>query len=381
MSEGSDTRTRIPTGLLEGVVRAEAAARTLGDVLPVILYVEVDDPEGTDLFTSPQIEQVLGPAEGGDLGELRRSRIHPDDLERVARERRRARELGRPIRTEYRLLASDGREVWIRDIADPVADTEGRTLYWRGVLADVTERRQAMERLRASETLRWQTLEERRSLVARMEAALDDERRRIAADLHDDSIQVISAADLQLQALLTIADDPDLGGGLRDVHETLMLAVDRLRNLLVELRPPAMSPEGLEVALRTYLEEFRFPVTWTVEAELAEEPPADVGAIVFRIAQEALTNAGKHAEASRLDVRVGDADRGILLRVADDGRGFDARGPERSEPGHIGLLSMVERAELAGGWCRITSTPGHGTVVEAWLPLRPPAVEVSQPGG
>jgi PAS domain S-box-containing protein len=388
VSEGADTRIEIPAGLIEGVVRAEAASRTLGDVLPVALYVEANDPEGTVVFTSPQIDRILGEPEEveGDETEprtvdLRRSRIHPEDRERVARERRRSREVSKPFTSEYRLVGADGRDVWVRDHAVPVSDASGRPLYWRGVVADVTERRQAMDRLRASETLRWETLEGRRALLARVEGAQDEERRRIAADLHDDSIQVISAADLQLQALLTIVEDEDLRHGLREVHEILKSGVDGLRNLLVELRPPSLSEEGLEVALRTYLEELRYPVAWTLQVDLSEEPPADLGAIVFRIAQEAVTNAGKHADASRLDVRLADADGGIVLRVSDDGRGFDARGTDRSVPGHIGLPSMVERAELAGGWCRITSTPGHGTVVEAWMPVRPTDADASGPPG
>ncbi|HEX9124482.1 MAG TPA: PAS domain-containing protein [Actinomycetota bacterium] len=374
------TRTRIPPGLIEAVVRAEAAARSIGDVLPAVLYVDSNDGDGTNLFTSSQVERVLGypVARWREEPALRRSRLHPDDRDRVNRERRRSRELGRPFRSEYRLLAADGREVWILDEAVPVSDGRGGTLFWRGVMVDVTERKQAQERLRASEALRWQNLEERRSLLARLEEAQEEERRRIAADLHDDSIQVISAADLQLQALLGAADDPDLRRGIGEVHETLKLAVDRLRHLLFELRPVTLDQEGLAAALRAYLEDLRFPVAWTLDVELTEEPPPDLGAIVFRIAQEAVTNAGKHADAGRLEVRLAGPDGGIGLRVADDGRGFDPGDPEHPTPGHIGLPTMVERAELAGGWCRVTSTPGTGTVVEAWIPFRPSAVEVGE---
>ena len=90
---------------------------------------------------------------------------------------------------------------------------------------------------------------------------------------------------------------------------------------------------------------------------------------MFRIAQEAIANARKHAEASAISVSLIDERGGISLTVADDGRGFDVTTPGSRERGHIGLLTMVERAELAGGRCSVDSKPGAGTTVSVWLPV------------
>ena len=102
---------------------------------------------------------------------------------------------------------------------------------------------------------------------------------------------------------------------------------------------------------------------------LTAEPPSEVRATLFRIAQEALTNAHRHATASSISVSLSEGEGGVALVVADDGKGFDVRSIGAPEPGHIGLPTMIERAELAGGRCSVESEPGRGTTVSVWLPL------------
>lgn len=209
---------------------------------------------------------------------------------------------------------------------------------------------------------------QRRSILARLEEAQEEERRRIAADLHDDSIQVITAADLRLAALDRMLEDPALKREVAEIHKTLQLAVDRLRKLLFELLPPAFDREGLSTALETYIAHREPDLAFGVKDELDGEPPEEVRRTLFRMGQEAINNALKHAGAARLDVVLSSQDGGIRLLVADDGHGFDIDELGKPAPGHIGLPTMVERAALAGGWCRIDSMPGGGTTVEAWLP-------------
>jgi signal transduction histidine kinase len=210
-----------------------------------------------------------------------------------------------------------------------------------------------------------------RSILVRLEEAQEEERRRIAADLHDDSIQVITAADLRLAALDRMLEDPALKSEVAEIHQTLQLAVDRLRKLLFELLPPPFDREGLSTALETYVAHREPGVEFNVKDELDGEPPEEIRRTLFRMGQEAINNALKHAGATRIDVVLSSRDGGIGLLVADDGRGFDIQGLGRPALGHIGLPTMVERASLAGGWCTIDSTPGGGTTVQAWLPTAP----------
>jgi signal transduction histidine kinase len=105
-----------------------------------------------------------------------------------------------------------------------------------------------------------------------------------------------------------------------------------------------------------------------VEAILEVEPVPEVRATLFRIAQEAITNARKHAHATHLSLVLTSEDDGFSLLVSDDGKGFEVADLADAQPGHIGVPTMIERAELAGGWCRLRSAPGDGTTVECWLP-------------
>jgi signal transduction histidine kinase len=111
-----------------------------------------------------------------------------------------------------------------------------------------------------------------------------------------------------------------------------------------------------------------------IEDTMALEPPSELRAILFRIAQEAIGNARKHASATTIHVSIAGHEGGIMLVVIDDGQGFDVGVIESPEPGHIGLPTMIERARLAGGRCEIESEPGGGTSVTAWLPLAEPSL-------
>ena len=143
-----------------------------------------------------------------------------------------------------------------------------------------------------------------------------------------------------------------------------------LRGLLFELDPPVLRREGLAAALAEQLDLIRRQTGAEVrlESTMTTDPPFETAAIAYRIAQEALVNARKHARATLLTVQVDGDEEGLRVCVADDGCGFEIK-PEQL--GHLGLVSMRERAETAAGWWQVDSAPGSGTMVEFFLPLRP----------
>ena len=154
-------------------------------------------------------------------------------------------------------------------------------------------------------------------------------------------------------------------------RETLGEANRRLRRLLFELRPPALDEAGLAPALELFLSDafHHDGFDWRVDNRLEIEPAPESRAVLYRVALEALTNVRKHAHASSVDVLLERRGVGVAVKVTDDGDGFDVPSPDAaSRAGHIGLLSMRERAEAAGGRFALTSAPGEGTTVDFWMP-------------
>jgi signal transduction histidine kinase len=212
---------------------------------------------------------------------------------------------------------------------------------------------------------------EQAALLAEIVAVEEETRRRIAADIHDDTAQAVAAAGLRIDALVGELDDAEAREAGTNARQALAEANRRLRRLLFELRPPALDEAGLAAALELYLTDgfSHDGCDWRVDDRLDTEPSPEVRAILYRVALEALTNVRKHASASRVEVELERRGVGVAVRIRDNGRGFDLPAPDApANPGHIGILSMRERAEAAGGRFVLASEPGDGTTVDFWMP-------------
>jgi signal transduction histidine kinase len=239
-----------------------------------------------------------------------------------------------------------------------------------GRAVDLERQLEEMERGRA----------EQRHLLTQVTLAQEQERQRIALDIHDDSVQVMTTAAVRLGILRSRLGDGELGELTAEVETIVRGAVQRLRHLMFELIPPALDREGLTAALALYLNRLQKEsgVTFRLESQLEGQPPAEARAILYRIAQEAVTNVVKHARATSVMVSMDHLDGGYIVRVGDDGVGFSMDDVESRLPLHLGLTAMRQRAEMAGGWCRISSQAGSGTSVEAWVP-GPPIIVLGEP--
>jgi len=239
--------------------------------------------------------------------------------------------------------------------------------------ATLQERRNEAERAKAELQMSLEVLratdDERKRLVIHLTQAQEQERGRIASDIHDDSIQAMTAVGIRLEALRRRLTEPEQLRVLEQLEETVVLSIARLRHLLFELRPPVLDREGLVPALRVYLDEMgrESGFAYDIDNRLMVEPSEDTRRILYRIIQEAVTNIRKHARARRVTVVLKEEERGFLVRVQDNGVGFSTLDKEQ-EPGHLGFTAMRERAELAGGWWRVASDPSRGTRVDFWLP-------------
>jgi PAS domain S-box-containing protein len=249
-------------------------------------------------------------------------------------------------------------------------------------IRDITEAQRAQFALERSLELLEGTDRDRQALLSRLVYVQEEERRRIAADIHDDTIQVITAASLRLQQLRRRLRDPQELQVMDKLEETLKRSLSRLRQLIFDLRPSSLEHGNLAAALRSLLEQVRAETgtEYRLEDRLVAKPPVETMALIYRIAQEALMNVRKHAQAKTVRVQLLGLDDGCLVRIVDDGVGYSPLEVE-SRPGHLGLALIQERAQIAGGWCRIESAPGSGTTVEFWVPLGEPRTPASEPGG
>jgi len=206
-------------------------------------------------------------------------------------------------------------------------------------------------------------------VVGRLLYMQEEERRRLAAEIHDDTIQTISAAYMRLQLLGRRLTSPADRESCESLERMLKLVVQRLRRLTFELRPLALDDTTLASALDDYLGqvEFEAHVRFHLVDGLATEPCEQSRLVLYRAAQEALTNVAKHAAASTVIVALSEDAGGYTLRIEDDGRGF--RTAASGQRG-LGLRFVRERAEAIGGSCRVESSPGRGTNVEVWVPRR-----------
>ena len=212
--------------------------------------------------------------------------------------------------------------------------------------------------------------------LARLVAMQEDERLRIASSIHDDTIQALTAASLRMQQLRRHLTEPSQIELLTRLEEALRESMARLRRLMFDLRPAALDQAGFEAALWELLERTRKEsnLQYTLEGHLTTEPAGSAKTALYRVAQEALANVQKHAAATEVRVELTEEGAGCRVSIVDNGRGFghSAAGPDSE---HTGLVSMRERAEIAGGWCKVRSHAAGGTAVEFWVPFHAAAVE------
>ncbi len=216
-----------------------------------------------------------------------------------------------------------------------------------------------------------QTLRELSNQVVR---AQEEERRRISRELHDDTAQLLFAQILQV-SVLKESDDPDVRAMAETLESSAVEALEGVRRLALELRPPELDDLGLDAALTELVKRFEAQSGVRSELQIKGQSPeitGDTELILYRIVQESLTNISKHAQARHAWVSLTKDPLSLIVGVRDDGNGFEVERPQGEEGGAVklGLFGMQERAALIGGTLRIRSTPGAGTEITAIVPVR-----------
>jgi PAS domain S-box-containing protein len=332
--------------------------RVLDSIAEAICVI---DTNGVVTFANRAAAEELGVGGESLVGQPLISRLDGEDCAakmaallhdtRGGRGRTRVRDSDRTLEYACATLQADG-------------EIEGAVVTFR----DVTDRHEQERRLQATLDDLDVSHQERGALLEALVSAQELERKTIAGEVHDDSVQVMGAVGLALDGLLRRTTDETEAERLTELREVVQGATSRLRNLLFTLSPPALATgvaNAIDAYARRLAEDHGLDVQ--VTGVLSQEPPMTTRLVLYRIAQEALTNAARHAQASRIDVTLLDVRRGLLMTIADDGIGI----PEHAggAAGHVGLSSMRHRAEIAGGRCRVEANdPDPGTTVTVLLP-------------
>ena len=215
-------------------------------------------------------------------------------------------------------------------------------------------------------------------LARHMQSAREDERARLARELHDELGALLTSAKLDAARLKRGLGEmaPEIAERLRHLNATIDQGIALKRDIIENLRPSSLSNLGLVAALEIQAREFAKRADLAVNTELQEVSLSDGAQITaYRLVQESLTNVAKYADASQVTVTLQPKGEEAYLAVQDDGRGFDVRQVARETHG---LRGMRFRVEAAGGRMAIESAPGQGTTIRAWLPVRAPEKAAAQ---
>jgi PAS domain S-box-containing protein len=343
----------------EALAQTEALFRVLFEKAGIgILLI---DPKGRILRSNPAFSRMVG-YDQNELAQINYIDLnHPNDrrvgqelFQDLAEGKRDLYTLERPYRHK------DGNYVWGRVTGSRIIDQEQTTRFIVAMIEDITNRKYIEQEL----------IEMRRRLMHSRE----NERLRLAQELHDSPLQDIIGLSFQVQGLLEDLDDSSAKQELHDMQNTLQLVIGKMRTIAGELRPPALAPFGLYKAIQSHIENFqKFTPSLQVHLQLAHDDqllPEDTRLALFRIYQESLNNIVRHSKANHVWIRLILEEERVILEVEDDGQGFElpARWIQLAREGHLGLIGARERTEAVGGRFEVLSSPDEGTFVRAIVP-------------
>jgi two-component system sensor histidine kinase UhpB len=294
--------------------------------------------------------------------------IYPDDRELVNESIARSVEAGVEYALEHRVQWSDGTVRWVACKGD-VLRNQGIAQRMLGTVQDVTDRKQGEAELQS-------VLRQLRTLSGRLEVIREEERGRIARELHDEFGVGLTCLKIDLSRLTTlIRGTVGLEKGrlinekIRAMTEFIDTTIGGVQRIVSELRPAILDDLGLVAAIEWQAQDFQRRTGIICTSDMKDEPvqvDRDRATVIFRICQEALTNVARHAGASTVAIRLEQRDDSVTLVVEDNGQGIEAR--KIADLQSLGLLGMRERAELLGGTVTIVGCSGKGTIVTLRLP-------------
>jgi len=313
---------------------------------------------GVNIWT-PELEAMYGllPGGFGNTEAAFENLVHPDDRGRVIEWVEEALKTGRPNMGEWRVVWPDGSVHWIAGRWQAFMNQSGATVRMIGVNIDVTDQKRAQEEIS--------------SMTRQLVEAQEQERARIARELHDDINQRVALLAIELDQLRNKRDDLPSEVRIR-MNELRLLAADistDLHALSHELHSSKLDYLGVVRAMTSWCKEFekRHKMEIDFKSQNVPKLSQETSICLFRVLQEAVHNAAKHSGAKRIEVHLAENSGEIHLNVSDSGKGFDIKAARRRRG--LGLTSMQERVRLVGGTIAIESKPTGGTTIHVRVPL------------
>jgi PAS domain S-box-containing protein len=302
--------------------------------------------------------------------------VHPDDVDRIKTDWMQSVQSGGSYEAEYRLRSKEGTYRWFRSRAVPIRDLDGKIIKWYGTCSDIHDSKLLEQSIRDNaaelEKMVDRRTDELRRLSIRLMTMQDQERRRLARDLHDGLGQELAVAKMILDKVLLQKPVQFPEEAWVQASNIVDSAIQQVRTMSHLLHPPLLDEVGLLSALSWFVDGLtkRSGIETSLDVQPRDFPrlPAEVETAVFRIVQEALTNVFRHSEASKVWITLTQKDGMIVVAVRDDGKGIGKRIVElQPDSVGVGIGGMKQRASEFGGQLRLTNAH-PGTLVELMIP-------------
>jgi two-component system sensor histidine kinase UhpB len=320
------------------------------------------------VYLSPHFKEILGyePNELPNDSQAVTDATHPDDIERVKTALTAHLEQKRPYDIEYRILTKSGEYRWINARGQALWNPSGEAYRMVGWIIDVTERRLADKALRESR-------EELKRLSANIQRAREEEKTRIARELHDDLGQQLAALKIECARndnRVEGVDSLEPGGNISNIYALIDQLVVSVRRIATDLRPAMLDDLGLLPAIEWFVERFSSRHGILVVQHIDAEDIGfnyDSATAVFRIVQEALTNVARHSGATKVTLEIARREENCIVRIVDNGRGCPS--DARPAPNSFGLVGIRERVSALRGKLKVQTAPDQGFAITISLPL------------
>lgn len=330
--------------------------------------IAITDMAGNMVMCNAAYSGITGYSQEELVDHVSSSLIYPDDqAENLELVRQLCEGSRASFEIENRYITKSGDPIWVRKHVSLLRNDQEAPIYLVKLATDITQRKRDEEALRRQQ-------ERLEALTAKLLTAQEDERRRIAGELHDDLTQRMATLTIDLQSLSrsTGASEPSPDTRLHRAGKMAEQVTTDLQRLAHQLHSSLLEHAGLEAAVLELVQEFETRAVVKTNVVVRNFPAVlspDRATCLYRVLQECLHNVRKHANASQVLVRLLGTRGGVGLCVRDDGCGFDVTPESAGKRKGLGLISLGERLGMLNGTFRIQSTRGCGTEVHAWIPL------------